>query len=139
MNPKKLNILKTRLGRITTEYGGSTRNEPRHMAVDVANAPGTPIPALTDGVVTAVGKTNNGFGKVVQISDGKGGIQQYAHLMDSMVKPGMRVKRGQRFARMGDSGNAYSPSGGNASHVDVRFKDANGRPQDPTPYIRNIA
>jgi len=134
-----MKILKTALGNITTPFGGRTRSEAVHPAVDVANVPGTPIPALTDGVVTAVGKTKNGFGNVVQVKDGKGGIQQYGHLMDSMVKVGTPLKRGALFARMGATGNSYSPSGGKADHVDIRFRDASGKPQDPTPLIRNLA
>jgi murein DD-endopeptidase MepM/ murein hydrolase activator NlpD len=130
--------LKTTLGNITTKFGGRTRGEAFHPGVDIANAPGTPIPALADGVITTVGKTSNGFGNVVTLKDGQGGVHQYGHLQGANVRPGMKVKRGQQIARMGRSGNSYSPTGGDPTHLDIRIANAYGKWADPTPLLQNI-
>ena len=101
----------------------------------MANVPGTPIPALADGTITSVGKTTNGFGNVVTLQDGTGGVHQYAHLMDATAKVGQKVRRGQQIARMGKTGNSYSPSGGDPTHVDIRIAKPNGTWADPTKLI----
>ena len=137
MNPKKYN--KIRLpGNITTPFGGQTRGESFHPGIDVANKEGTPIPAFADGTVTSVGPTSNGMGNVVTLKDTEGNTHQYGHLQGSLVKPGMTVKKGQQIARMGRSGNSYSPSGGDPSHLDLRIVSAYGQWKNPLTYVRNF-
>lgn len=137
MHPRKYKNLSS-LGKITTPFGGSTRGEKFHPGVDIANVPGTPVPALADGVITSVGKTTNGFGNIVTLKDKEGSVHQYGHLQGANVTPGMRVKKGQQIARMGRSGNSYSPTGGDPTHLDVRIANAYGRWKNPTSYIQNL-
>lgn len=139
MNPtfKKPNNLLKKLGTITTPFGGSTRGEGFHPGVDVAAPSGTPIPAITPGVVTSVNGGNTGFGNTVTVKAPNGDTQQFAHLQKSLVKPGQKVAQGQMIARMGSSGNSYSPSGGDASHLDLRISNAFGRWQNPMTYLKN--
>jgi len=131
---RKYNNL-TRLGNITTPYGGKTREEKFHPGVDIAAANGTPIPSMTDGVVTNVvtGRKNgdNNFGNQVSIKDRQGNTTTYSHLKDVMAKPGQQVKEGQVVMNMGDTGASYSPKGGDSSHVDIRIVDAYNRYRDP--------
>lgn len=124
-------------GKITTPYGGKTRGESFHPGIDIANASGTPIPAFADGIVTTVGPKTNGFGNVVTIKDTGGNVHQYGHLQKAVVKPGMKVKKGQQIANMGKSGNSYSPSGGDPSHLDLRIASPDGKWKNPISYINN--
>ena len=133
---RKYNNLKAP-GNITVGFGARTKDEPKHMGVDFANSKGSPILAFSDGVVTAVGQTKNGLGNVVLLKDSGGNMHSYGHLQQALVKPGMKVKRGQQIAKMGDSGNSYSPSGGDSSHLDIRITDAYGRYKNPLKYLHN--
>ena len=129
---------KKKLGNITTKFGGKTKNEKQHPGVDIANSEGTPIPAITKGVITAVGKAKNGFGNVVGVKAPNGDIQQFSHLKKSLVKPGQKIKKGQLIAQMGKSGNSYSPSGGDPSHLDIRIVDRYKKFKDPTPFLKGL-
>lgn len=125
-------------GVITTKFGGSTRGEKFHPGLDVANASGTPIPAFADGVVTSIGKTNNGMGNVVTLKDNGGNTHQYGHLRGFFKKPGDVVKKGESIATMGRSGNSYSPTGGDPSHLDVRIASAYGKWKNPLTYVKSF-
>jgi len=135
MLPQKYNNLRAP-GKITTPFGARTKDEPVHKGVDFANKSGTPIPAFADGVITGVGTTNNGLGNVVTLKDAAGNNHSYGHLQGAVVKPGMRVKKGQQIAKMGATGNSYSPSGGDPSHLDIRISDAYGRYKNPLGYLK---
>lgn len=126
------------LGKITTPYGGSTRGEKQHMGVDVANREGTPIPAFGGGTVVGVGPTNNGLGNQVAIKDNKGNTAYYSHLKKAYVAPGQRVAKGQNIAAMGRSGNVYSNSGGDPSHLDVRLVNRHNKYMNPLSYISKM-
>lgn len=123
-------------GNITTPFMGKTRSEPKHPGIDVANKSGTPIPAFADGVITRVGKDKQGFGNVVVLKDKEGSVHQYGHLQNALVKPGQKVKRGSPIAQMGKSGNSYSPTGGDPSHLDLRIANAYGRWKNPLTYLK---
>lgn len=134
MIPQRYNKLKAP-GNITTPFMGRTRGEPQHPGLDIANKTGTPIPAFADGQITSVGPTSNGMGNVVTLKDGNGDTHQYGHLQGALVKPGAIVKKGQPIAKMGATGNSYSPSGGDPSHLDIRIADAYGRWKNPSKYL----
>ena len=125
-------------GKITTPFMGKTRGETVHPGVDFAAPSGTPVPAFNDGVVVGAGPTSNGMGNVVVLRDINGDTHQYGHLQSSGVKPGMKVKKGQPIAKMGKSGNSYSPSGGDPSHLDIRIASAYGKWKNPMTYLRNF-
>ena len=135
MHPRKYNNIRIP-GRITTPFGGRTRGEANHPGVDYANKSGTPIPAFADGVIIATGPTTNGMGNIVTLKDTNGNTHQYGHLQRATVRPGQRVKKGQAIAAMGSSGNSYSPSGGDPTHLDVRIANAYGKWQDPNKFLK---
>lgn len=135
MNPNKYRNLRAP-GRITTPFLAPTKDEPQHKGVDFANKNGSPIPAFADGVITGVGTKTDGTGNVVTLKDTMGNSHQYSHIKRSLVKPGTRVRKGQEIAKMGDSGNSYSPTGGDASHLDLRIVDPQGNYQNPTSYLK---
>jgi len=136
MNPRNYKNLRLP-GRITTPFGGRTKDEPVHPGVDIANVSGTPIPAFEDGVVTGTGPKTDGSGNVVTLKDKMGNTHQYGHLQNALVKPGTRVRKGQSIAKMGKSGNSYSPTGGDPSHLDVRIAKPNGQWENPMNYLNN--
>jgi hypothetical protein len=136
MNPKKYNNLKLP-GNLTTPFMGKTRGEPVHPGVDFANKEGTPIEAFADGVITRVGETDNGFGNIVTLKDSSGNVHQYGHLQGALVKPGMQVKKGQPIAKMGHSGNSYSPTNGPSDHLDLRIASPAGKWKNPMLYLDN--
>lgn len=131
---KPINLLK-KLGNITTPFMGSTRGETQHMGIDIANKNGTPIPAITPGVVTSVNNGNTGFGNTVTVKAPNGDTQQFAHLQRALVRPGQKVAQGQTIAKMGASGNSYSKSGGATDHLDLRIVNAYGRFKNPLVYL----
>lgn len=133
MNPK---IDLKRIGNLTTPFMGKTRGEPEHPGVDFANKEGTPIPAFDGGTITTVRKLNNGFGNVVTLKDTGGNVHQYGHLQGALVKPGQVVKKGQVIAKMGKTGNSYSPSGGDPTHVDIRIATPDGKWKNPIDYTK---
>lgn len=134
---KPINLLK-KIGNLTTSFGGQTRGEAFHPGVDLANKSGSPIPAITSGVVTSVNGSNNGFGNTVTVKTPNGDTQQFAHLQKALVRPGQKVAQGQTIAKMGSSGSSYSPSGGDSSHLDLRIVSMFGRYKNPMVYLRNF-
>ncbi len=133
----------TKLGKITTPYGGNTRYEPFHPGVDIANAKGTPIAAPVDGtVVRAVGDKVQGdasYGNSAMIKDANGNYHNFGHLDQTLIKPGQAIKKGTTIGTMGNTGAAYSPSGaGDGSHLDYRIVSAFGRYKNPQSYLTNL-
>ena len=130
------------LGRISTPYGGSTRYEKFHPGVDVANVTGTNIPSQTKGVVTQVrsGQKQGGpdFGNFVVVTDFRGGKQRYSHLNQINVSVGQILEAGANLGTMGSTGQVYSPSGGDASHLDYRIRDLYGKYVNPDIYLQNF-
>lgn len=91
-----------------------------HRAIDLRAAVGTPVYAAEDGTVDWVqawdGHSTRGnlsYGNMVRIrhDDYKGGKLQtlYAHLKESKVKYGQRVKEGELIGYSGNSGNSKGP------------------------------
>lgn len=127
------------LGKMTTPYGGKTAYENFHPGVDIANKEGTSVPSFVDGTVvktdTGHKPGENNYGNSVTIQDAQGDMHKYSHLRRAYVTPGQRVHSGQQIAQMGSSGSAYSPSGGDPSHLDYRVVSAFGRYKNPMQYI----
>ena len=106
---------------------GDARRE-LHRGADFAGAPGTPILALADGIVTWSG-VNGGYGNLVELDHGDGLRTRYAHNQRNLVARGGRVRKGQSIALIGSTGR----STGFHVHVEVR---QDGVPLDPAPYVR---
>lgn len=134
------------LGVITTPYGGSTKFESggSHKGIDIANKIGTPIKAFAGGKVVSVssGQKNTpnkgGWGNSVVIQDDNGNYWRYSHLNESWVKAGQYIPRGTVFSSMGNSGGAYSTSGGTGSHLDLRVYNAAKKYLNPLEYYNSL-
>jgi murein DD-endopeptidase MepM/ murein hydrolase activator NlpD len=113
-------------GRITSGFGRRldpfTRRRAFHRGLDYAARRGTPIVATADGTVTFA-KKNGNFGMTVKIDHGNGIQTLYAHVLDTKVEKGDRVRRGQVIARVGSSGKSTAPHLHYEVHVDKRAVD----------------
>lgn len=98
-----------------------------HEGIDIAARTGTPVYATADGIVTRA-ETAAGYGKLVVIDHGYGFHTYYGHNSKLFVKPGQRVKRGDKIAAVGNTGS----STGSHVHYEVR---RNGVPLNPRKYL----
>jgi len=121
------------LGTMTTPYGGSTRYEKFHPAIDLAAPTGTAIPSLTGGTVTEA-KNSPAFGNTVVVQDSEGNYLRYSHLNKDWVEVGDSVTKGQQIGEMGATGNVYSTSGGDPSHLDLRIYNSAKQYFNPSEY-----
>ncbi len=93
-NPRRLNPV---TGRIAP-----------HKGVDFALPIGTPVLAVGDGEVV-VAKNGGAAGNYVAIRHGRQYMTRYMHLKKVLVKPGQKVKRGDRIALSGNTGRSTGP------------------------------
>lgn len=125
----------TTLGNISARFGEPTKVQKSHTGIDIANKEGTPIPEFNTGTVTEIGNQPGGYGNYVKIKDTSGYTERYSHLKKAYVKVGQAVKRGDIIGLMGKTGNVYSPSGGDPSHLHYEIVDAYNRYVNPSWYI----
>lgn len=97
-------------GAIRSEWGDPRGGGRRHEGVDIFAPRGTPVLAATDGVIVSVRHTPIG-GKVIWMRpDGEDLELYYAHLDRQDVRPGERVRAGDRIGLVGNTGNARGTS-----------------------------
>ena len=93
-NPRRVNPV---TGRVTA-----------HKGVDFAVPIGTPVLAVGDGEVI-VSKRSGAAGNYVAIRHGRQYMTRYMHLSRLLVKPGQKVKRGERIGLSGNTGRSTGP------------------------------
>lgn len=98
-----------------------------HAGLDIAAAPGSPVAAPAEGVVSFAGY-DSGYGKLVSIDHGYGVVTRYGHLSQLYVEVGQKIKRKDLIAAVGSTGRSTGPH----LHFEVRV---NGVPVDPMNYI----
>lgn len=113
------------LGVITSPYG--QRDGAVHEGVDIANATGTPIYAVADGVVLEAGPAS-GFGLWIRLRHDDGTITVYGHTNSCSVSVGQRVAAGEQIARMGNRGQSSGP------HLHLEVNTPAGR-VDPVAWL----
>jgi murein DD-endopeptidase MepM/ murein hydrolase activator NlpD len=90
-------------------YANGEKGAP-HSGVDVAQPTGTPVLAPADGVVTlAAARPFTLEGNLLMIDHGLGLNSAFLHLSRIDVKPGERVRQGQRIGAVGMTGRASGP------------------------------
>jgi murein DD-endopeptidase MepM/ murein hydrolase activator NlpD len=99
-----------------------------HTGIDLAARFGTPVTAAATGVVVAVANTQVGYGNYVIVAHGGGIMTLYGHLLETDVRVGDRVARGQRVGLEGTSGLSTGPH----LHFELRVND---QVTDPMPYL----
>ncbi len=100
-----------------------------HKGVDL-NAPmGTSVFAAMDGQVIAVGRQRQ-YGNFVTIDHGNGVVTHYGHHRTNLVEVGDVVRRGQKIAEVGRTGNATGPH----LHFELRM---DGSQRNPLPFLND--
>ncbi len=103
----------------------------KHKGVDVFARRGTPVVAISEGVVSRVREGGLG-GKTVWVRDHTRSINQYyAHLDTQMVERGQRIRPGDTLGLVGNTGNARTTPPHLHFGLYVRSRGA----VDPQPYI----
>lgn len=115
------------LGRLTSMFGA--RWGTAHRGIDIANKIGTPIYALTDGVVEESGPAT-GFGLWVVLRHPDGSRSVYGHINRAFVREGEKVKAGEEIAEVGNRGYSTGP------HLHLEIWDAKGTKLNPIPWLQ---
>lgn len=115
------------LGRLTSGFG--TRWGVHHDGIDIANRIGTPIYAVTDGVVEESGPAS-GFGLWVKLRHTDGTQSIYGHINRSFVKEGQAVRAGEQIAEVGNRGFSTGP------HLHFEVWNADDSKLNPITWLR---
>jgi len=99
-----------------------------HAGIDLANAIGTPIRAVCDGVVIDVGPVA-GYGMWVKLRHADGTVTLYGHVNTTLVSLGQHVMAGDQIATMGNRGNSTGP------HLHFEVQLGGTQRIDPVPWL----
>lgn len=101
-----------------------------HSGIDFAAKQGTDIYAAESGIVI-VAQVWSGYGNAVIIDHGNGLWTLYGHIRNGGIKveKGQSVKKGQKIAEVGSTGNSTGPH----LHFEVRKNEV---PVDPASYLK---
>lgn len=94
-------------GTITSPYGERDVAPKFHVGLDIGANTGTAIVSAMDGVATLVSTTGD-YGKHIKITSGDL-VTLYAHCSKLDVKEGQKIKKGEKIAEVGETGNATGP------------------------------
>jgi murein DD-endopeptidase MepM/ murein hydrolase activator NlpD len=114
------------LGRLTSLFGA--RWGVTHYGIDIANAIGTPIYALTDGVVEESGPAT-GFGMWVVLRHPSGERTVYGHVNRAYVAVGQQIHAGEHIADIGNRGFSTGP------HLHFEVWAPDGSKVNPIPWL----
>ncbi|BBX72234.1 M23 family metallopeptidase [Mycobacterium shinjukuense] len=99
-----------------------------HAGIDLANAIGTPIYAVADGIVIDAGPTA-GYGMWVKLLHADGTVTLYGHVNTTLVSVGQRVMAGDQIATMGNRGFSTGP------HLHFEVLMGGTERVDPVPWL----
>jgi murein DD-endopeptidase MepM/ murein hydrolase activator NlpD len=99
-----------------------------HAGIDLANSIGTPIFAVSDGVVIDSGPAA-GYGALVKLRHADGTVTLYGHVNTTLVSVGQRVMAGDQIATMGNRGNSTGP------HLHFEVLLGGTERIDPVPWL----
>ena len=102
-----------------------------HEGLDIAAPVGTAIAAPADGTIRYAGNKKD-YGLCVEIDHGYGFTTLYGHCQRIRVNPGMRIKRGDVIAYVGNTGRSTGPH----LHYEVRISRTAVNPMN---YILSVA
>lgn len=125
---KDYQIVKPLTGTITSNFGVRVSNSPivssYHTGLDIGANTGTIINSAHEGKVIQAGD-NGTYGKSVIIESGDLKTV-YAHCSSVLVKKGDFIKKGEKIAKVGMTGNATGPH----LHFEIRYKERFVNPED---------
>jgi murein DD-endopeptidase MepM/ murein hydrolase activator NlpD len=99
-----------------------------HAGIDLANSIGTPIYAVSDGVVIDSGPAA-GYGALVKLRHADGTVTLYGHVNTTLVSVGEHVMAGDQIATMGNRGNSTGP------HLHFEVLQGGTERIDPVPWL----
>jgi len=111
---------------VTSGYG--YRGSEFHRGIDIGAPYGTPVLAVSDGIVAVSEFNTGGYGNYVVINHGGGVRTLYAHHSSNAVSVGTTVSRGQVIAYCGSTGYSTGPH----LHFEIQI---NGSAVNPNGYI----
>lgn len=121
-------------GKITSKFG--TRTHPitgevgsDHNGIDIAASSGTDVISPAKGIIKNSYYNNLGGHQVI-IEHENNYISGFAHLQPTSVKIGQNLKRGEKFAKVGNSGASTG------AHLHFTLKDPKGNFIDPETKIK---
>lgn len=120
--------------RLSSPFGPRTHpirgRQHLHAGADLAAPRGTPVHAVSDGIVTALRSTPGGYGRLVTVSHAGGYSSWYAHLQHFAdgLRVGQHVQRGTLLGAVGSSGAATGPH----LHLEIRHHAV---PQEPMALL----
>jgi murein DD-endopeptidase MepM/ murein hydrolase activator NlpD len=100
--------MRTRTVRVKNQRKKRVRYKGRHKGIDLTAPIGTAVFAAMDGEVVYSGKHKQ-YGNYVVLDHGNGVMTLYAHHSLNLVQAGDIVRRGQKIAEVGRTGNATGP------------------------------
>lgn len=110
---------------LTSPFGEVSHTHPTpHSGIDLAMPEGTPLRAVTSGVVDKVfnyGNQNAGKGVIIQFDDHKYAI--YGHMKDVFVKKGQTLNYGDSIGLSGNTGHSTGPHLHFGIHEGARYVD----------------
>ena len=127
--PARLQLSWPANGTVTARYG-EWRGSHRHEGIDIGMLRTLRLRAVTKGVVKRAGYANGyaGYGKIVLLDLPGPYTALYAHLSRVGVKPGQRVRAGQKLGLAGCTGSCS----GTHLHFEVR---RSGAPVNPLRFL----
>ncbi len=102
-------------GQIISGYGKKDSGF-HNDGINIKLAPGTPVRAAENGVVSYVGRGMRSFGNLILISHADGYVTTYGHVASIHVYKGQPVQKGDVIASSGASGDVSVPQ----LHFEVR-------------------
>ncbi len=102
----------------------------RHKGIDIFARKGTPVVAISDGIIVSRARTPIG-GKTLWLKPAHYSWKAYyAHLDRQLVKRGQQVRKGQVIGTVGNTGNARTTP----SHLHFGIRPGKGW-INPLPYV----
>jgi murein DD-endopeptidase MepM/ murein hydrolase activator NlpD len=100
-----------------------------HAGEDFAAPVGTPVHAISSGVIVFAG-LESGYGNKVEIRHWDGTCSWYGHLSKIDVKVGEKVDPGELIGLVGSTGHSTGP------HLHLEIHPHGDGPVDPLPWLR---
>lgn len=115
--------------RLTARYGEYGLWSSYHTGLDFAAPSGTPIRAVTNGVITSVGY-DGAYGNKTVLTLEDGTEIWICHQSSMNVSPGEVVQAGELIGYVGSTGNVTGP------HLHLEVRPGGGDPVDPDAALR---
>jgi murein DD-endopeptidase MepM/ murein hydrolase activator NlpD len=121
--------MRTRTVRVKNQRKKRVRYKGRHKGIDFTARVGTAVFAALDGEVVVAGRHKQ-YGNYVVVAHGNGIVTLYAHHSLNLARVGDIVRRGQKIAEVGRTGNATGP------HLHFELK-VDGLQCNPLPVLND--